>query len=256
MNSELSIPYRSVLLEELAKRKTKNPSYSLRAFARDLGISSTSLSDVLSSKRHLSKKNAKLICDALALSPSQTIRMLNEIKGHSSFSDEELDSLRLQEDTFAAISEWYYIAILSLARIPENQANETWIAERLGISPLEVRIALERLLRLRFLKIVNGRLKRTVHSVTTTHNVPSSAIRKFHKQNLNKAIESLERDPVPLRFLTSITMAVDPNRLEEAKTQILRFRNRISKLLETGKPKEVYHLAIQLIPLTRQRGNA
>ena len=50
--------YRDVLKEMLGTRVASNPNYSLRAFARDLGISASTLSHVLSLRKGLSTKSA------------------------------------------------------------------------------------------------------------------------------------------------------------------------------------------------------
>ena len=57
--------YTLLLKDELQKRKEKNRSYSLRAFARDLGIGATSLSDLFNGKRKLSPKNVTKVMDKL-----------------------------------------------------------------------------------------------------------------------------------------------------------------------------------------------
>lgn len=44
---------RKVLMEEYGLRKTKNPNYSLRAFARSLDVSVSTLSEFFSEKKHL-----------------------------------------------------------------------------------------------------------------------------------------------------------------------------------------------------------
>jgi hypothetical protein len=48
-------------------------------------------------------------------------------------------------------------------------------------------------------------------------------------------------------------MAVDPALLPEAKDMIKKFRRRLSRFLESGKKKEVYTIAIQLFPVSRQQ---
>ncbi|MGZ3699878.1 MAG: helix-turn-helix domain-containing protein, partial [Bdellovibrionota bacterium] len=63
--------YSELLNEAFAERKAKNPSYSLRAFARYLAISAAALSQVLSRKRDLSKRNALKVAERLGLSPLQ-----------------------------------------------------------------------------------------------------------------------------------------------------------------------------------------
>ena len=48
-----------ILSFQLSQRKQSNPAYSMRAFARDLQISSSQLSMILSGKRGLSVASAK-----------------------------------------------------------------------------------------------------------------------------------------------------------------------------------------------------
>jgi hypothetical protein len=57
------------------------------------------------------------------------------------------------------------------------------------------------------------------------------------------------------RDVTSITLAVDPGKLRLASEAIKRFRRELAGLLETGQRTEVYHLNIQLIPITQGGGN-
>ena len=68
------------------------------------------------------------------------------------------------------------------------------------------------------------------------------------------ALESLGRDPISRRDFSALTMIVDPTRLPEAKERVLRFKRELGELLEKGEPSEVYSLAIQLFPLTREGG--
>ena len=48
----------SYLQEELALRKARRPQYSLRAFARDLGMSPSALSEFLAGQQGMSKDRA------------------------------------------------------------------------------------------------------------------------------------------------------------------------------------------------------
>ena len=100
-----------ILLNELNIRKEKNAMYSLRAFARDLEIGSTSLSDVLSGKRLLSKKNLEKISETLSLSPLEIEFLKGELKGnYTARSAIEVERLQLEEDSFRLIADWYYFA--------------------------------------------------------------------------------------------------------------------------------------------------
>lgn len=244
--------YREFLLEEMTDRKSKNPAYSLRAFARDLNISPAVCSQVLSGKRHLSRKNLGKIADALGLSPAQVSSIRKEITG---VSLDRTEYLEVQEDVFRVMSDWYYFAILNLARLKDNKAQPTWVAKRLGLSLAEAKVAISRLKRLGYLAIENGRLKRTAVSLITTEDVPSSALRQFHKQNLALAVRALDDVPVNQREITTITMPADLSRLPGAKKLIREFRSKLANHLSAGKPTEVYTMAIQLFPISKPRGN-
>ena len=242
--------YRSVLQQEFLVRKGRNPAFSLRAFSRQLGISKTALAEALACKRHLSSRNALKLAERLAFSPDATKRMLTDIHGIDSPA---LDANyhTLDEDTFSVISEWYYFAILNLAKLKRHKADAHWIARRLGISPLEVRQALLRLERMGFLEIRDGRLVRRVASLNTSEGIPSAALRKFHKQNLVLALTSIDRDSVADRYNTSITMAIDSGRLLAARRLFLRFRDRMCAYLESDNPDSVYTMAFHVFPVVR-----
>jgi plasmid maintenance system antidote protein VapI len=60
--------YRDFILRELERRQKKNPSYSLRAFARDLEMPSSRLSEILNRKMGLSEARAINLAERLNLS--------------------------------------------------------------------------------------------------------------------------------------------------------------------------------------------
>lgn len=243
--------YRVWLMDQFAQKKVRNPSYSLRAYARDLGISPTCLSEVLAKKRDLSKKNVLRISDRLELTPMQTNSLLAQagLKADKQLESEEF--LQLSEDTFAVISDWYYFAIIDLCKMKIQSMDAAEITKRLGISSLEVKNAISRLERLKLVEEKNGNLTATTTTLSTTRNIPSSAIRKYHKQNLNLAEKSIDIDPVELREFSSITIPADLSRITEAKDMIMDFKRKLARFLETGGSTEVYTLAIQLFPVSR-----
>ncbi|MGZ3775410.1 MAG: DUF4423 domain-containing protein [Pseudobdellovibrionaceae bacterium] len=246
----MELTAKNLLLTELAKRQTRNPSYSLRAFARDLNVGATTLSDVLADKRSLSKTNLQKVIDRLAVSPLDQEKLWTSYKVFAQRLEAD-DRTYLDETIFRLIADWYYLAILNLAKIKNNQAKSQWIANRLGIKKSEAAEALERLLHLGLLKKSRGRLIRTSKPIGTTRDIPSAAIRKHHTQNLHLAEESLHRDPVQTREFGSITMAVNPERLPLAKEILTKTRKKIADLLDEGAVSEVYTLSFQLFPLTK-----
>lgn len=246
----MEITVKNLLLQELTKRQTRNSAYSIRAFARDLGVGVTSLSDVLAGKRSLSKTNVEKVLERLSVSPIEKEQVWSHYKESVSRTEVD-DRTLLDEDTFRLIADWHYLAILNLAKLSENSAKASWIADRLNISLEETDVALERLYRLQLIKKVRNRMERTAKPLTTSNEIPSAAIRRHHSQNLRLAEDSLHRDAVKAREFGSVTMAVNPEKLPQAKEILLKTRKKIAGLLEEGDLSEVYTLSFQLFPLTK-----
>jgi uncharacterized protein (TIGR02147 family) len=156
----------------------------------------------------------------------------------------------IDADRFRIISDWYHYAILELTFVPEFQSNPAWIGRRLGISPVEARLAVERLLRLDLLTEQDGRWRKTDVTVTTKDKTTTNpAFRKLQRQVLEMALSSLENDPLPERSHTSMTMAIDPGKVELARKLISEFNRYLVTALGSGKKKRVYHLGISLYPV-------
>jgi Mn-dependent DtxR family transcriptional regulator len=246
----MSLQIQSLLLNELTERKNRNPAYSLRALARDLGISVTALSDVLAGKRQFSRKNVSKVISALHLSP-EVLQRLDARSPCRRIPRSEQERMLLEEDHFRLIADWYYLAILNLAKIRHNKAQPSWIAERLGLEMGEVKEALDRLRRLKLLTIKNGKLVRIGLLLETTRDIPSAAIRRHHLENLRLAENSLLNDPVHAREFSSTTVNVNVRNLRKAKDLLMKAKQRVAKMLDDQHASEVYTISFQLFPLTK-----
>lgn len=235
----------TVLKHELDKRIKRNPAFSLRAFAKLLDISPTTLSQVISNKRNMSMKTGSNILHRLGYSPTEQLNLIAMTETEVS----ENKNIQITEDKFQLISEWYYLAILSLGEIAHAKADPRWIAKRLNISLALANEALQRLERLNIIEIKDGTYKQIHPPFKTSDDIPSAAIRNYHTNILNLAIEKLETIDVQKREYSSVTMAINSKNLKKAKDLTRKYKSEISKLLETGKADRVYHLAIQLFPL-------
>lgn len=65
------------------------------------------------------------------------------------------------------------------------------------------------------------------------------------------AEQSLDNDAVDTRDFVSITMAIDVDKIPEAKRRIREFWSELRQFLEFGSKKEVYQFSAQLFPLSR-----
>jgi predicted transcriptional regulator/plasmid maintenance system antidote protein VapI len=234
------------LVTEFKRRQERNPTYSIRAFSRDLGVPKTSISEVMNGLRCLSQANVDLLAQGLDLDQ----KIIDRLKADLSIDSDRGRDL-LGEEDFSLIKDWHYMAILSLAKLSHNECSAGWISERLGI-PLDLaQSSLNRLLQLGLIKEEQGKLVRTAMPLTTSVDIPSSSIREHHRQSIEKAIPALENVPVELRDFTTVTYVINPKNLPEIKKMIHTFHRKLGKTIPEKEATEVYRLNIQFFPLTK-----
>lgn len=135
-----------IFKSEYARRERKNPRYSLRAFARDLGVPPSRLSEFLSGKAGISSRKLNSIFELLNLSQSQL--ELAEMAADAAFS-KMLDikeraqarfeaKLRIVQsmgwDQFLYISDWHHTLVFQSLLIDRFQKKPQLILETIPIS--------------------------------------------------------------------------------------------------------------------------
>lgn len=247
LQSKKTVDPTVLLKHTLTELCAKNPQYSIRAFARSTGISHTVLSLVLSGKRQLSKKATEKLANFLELDPKQRQTLF---KSSKLGQPEDFQTLPL--DTFEVISDWYHYAILSLLELPHAKYEPRWIAKQLGIPVLNAKLAMDRLQRLGLVEQDSeGHWRQSGKPIKVENTISTVATRKFHKQLLIRAAESIDKDPIPVRDFSSMTFVLDPQQIEYARKRLRDFRRELVAELELkGTPSTVYNLTVQLYPVT------
>ena len=261
--------YLRLLREELAKRKQKNPQFSLRAFASKIGVDNGALSNILNEKRILSLKLGHKILSKLDCTPQEEELFLVSIvqaqsKRPLQRRDPQVRLLQknaLQKTTFVldqsiyqSISEWYHAAILELSYRDDFKNDPHYISKVLGISTHDAKSALDRLFDLELLVLEDGKVvKRDHHLDGNNQRHTTKALRRKQKQIREKAIEAIDNQDPARRYMTTVTMCIDPDLLEEAKKRIDDFNDSLCAFLESGKRKEVYTMEVGLFSLEKNR---
>ena len=252
--------YRQYLQDELDRRMSNDPHTSLRSFSKQLALSRTSLSDILRGKANLSAKRAAHVAAKLGLSHAEAGFFVDLVTSANNKNGElrtlaqrrlERDSpeqsrTELENDSFHVISDWQHFAILELIETSNVRCDIPSIAKRLRLSPLLVSSSLARLQRLDLLRESETGFIRTKKNINTKRDVPSAAVRKHNQQHLELAKLAIEKQSVAERNYTTMTMAIDPQRLIEAKEMIHDFVNRLTNFLESGDRTAVYTFNTQL----------
>ncbi len=243
--------FRLWLQKQFTERCKRNARYSLRAFAKTLDLDASSLSQILSGKRKLSKKGIQNICDKLSASPKE-LQIFGLIEKKKNETDDEY--LQVGIDTFSVISDWYHYAILELTFVSGFKADPKWIAKKLSITVEESKSAVERLKRLGLLLEENGSLIKSAVRITNNGTVNTSGAHKeLQKQVISKALIAVDEASQDEKDITSMTMAIDTKNLDKARILIQKFRRDLCELLEEGNQEQVYNLGIQLYPISKKQ---
>lgn len=247
------------LMEEFTRRVRVNPRYSLRAYARALGMSPGALSEVLRERRPLSLKAAEKVIKALGLTGLEADKLYSFVeqekrKGVADIPEHTPDQKKLDEDTFHLIAQWYHFAILNLIDCEGFIWRDTYISKRLGLGVTEAAMAMKLLLRLGLVKKKGNGVECAHDYVLSPSDIPSAAVRGYHRQILGKAIDALELQSISERDITGIGFAADKELLPQIKKEISDFQDRISAKYSRGKKSEVYFLETALFKLS-QGGN-
>ncbi len=265
MSADLN--YRNVLRNEFERRHRLQAGYSLRRYARDLGVSPAQLSQVLNGKRGLSERAAGRMAEAMGYTKREvdlfrdlvtSAEHRNEARRQAAMTRVQAQAAQsaykpLELDAFQMISDWYHMAILQLISIKGFRPDPVWIAARLGIGVIEASSALQRLTRLGFISIRGGTQVQVKEPSLATPDVPSEAIRTFHRQIMEKALAALETQPTHERDFGSILMSVRREDIPEAKKWLQEFRRKFCADLEKETDKDaVFCLSTQFFSLTKK----
>jgi uncharacterized protein (TIGR02147 family) len=236
---------KNLLMIEYMNAKAKNPHFSMRAFAKKIGVPQSAVSEILSGKRHVTHKMATKIMSGLSVSPNRMQEILEDSGNERGFKS-------LDMAVYDVISDWYYFAILSLMETKGFHSSPIWIAQRLKLPLKTVHDALKKLLALDLIAIdpKTKKISLTNEQFEAVSPVATAALKKANKQNLELAFEKLENTRFDERDFTAITLCFDPERMEEAKKLIREFRRKFCKIMESREKKEVYKMCVQLFPLS------
>ena len=259
--------YHDFLAHELERRQASNKAYSLRAYARDLDLSPSRLSQVLNKKQGLSFEVAEDIARKLNLTEAKKEWFCHSVGAQHARSSKERDNFKeriqkyqsearihseIQLEYFKVISDWYHFAILELTYLESFENRPEWIADILGISEGQAESAIERMKSLGLMKEENGKLVDTFKFLATPSDVPSESLRKFNRQLMELATNALEEQDVHNREIASNIFSIDKENIPVFKEKLRTFRRELEHEASKSKKKDaVYCLGMQFFELTR-----
>ena len=252
-----SVYYLKKLKEDFSKRQRLNAAYSLRAYARDLEMPASTLSQVLLGKRPLPLKTLDCVIKKIRLNGvERTLFVESSGRKHLTLDGIQVsrdeDRFILDETYFQIIAEWEHYAALMLFDCKGFDGSSNSIQSRLGITKTRTEVIIANLLQYGLISVSEDGLFVRAHSkFRTTEDVASQALIASHREGLAVAQKKIEDVALEFQDFSSLTVAIDPQKIIEAKIIIREFRQKMIELLKTGNRSEVFQLAIQLYPLTQ-----
>lgn len=244
----------NVLKKNFEQIKVENPTYSLRSFARKLGISPTAMSEMINGKRLITSKTVLKILSELDLTSAEREKVQRFEKSKTAFEFVEPKYIAIDSKKFPFMSQWQYFAVLSLSELVDFKTDVAWIAERLNISKELAKETLDNLLKMEIFEVdAQGKIKANNISFKVSSANETEQFKNGHTENIELARKALDRFTRDELDFTSVTIAVDTELLPAARELLKDFRRKLSLFLEAGKKEEVYKLNIQLFPLTKSK---
>lgn len=234
---------------------------SMRNLAQKLQVSVTLLSLIVKGKRLLTEENVDVWAPIMGWN-SQEVSFLKQILifEHASVNEkhsamQNLSRFKTYQKnssqevlTYKYLKNWWNVAIREMSELPDFNEDEEWIQKKLlyKVSLPEIRKSLAFLNKHKLLARY-GNFRR----IDCQGDVYKLSLSGFHKQVLNKAVESIHLVNSENRHILGHTMVLSKEQLPELKKILDETQEKIAKLSQlSGDQKEVYHMALVAFPLT------
>ena len=262
--------YRDILLSSYREKHAAHPTYSLRAFARDLKISPSRLSEVMAGKGHLSRQKAVGIATRLKFTPQRrqyffdlidvaTARnesVRNQAEVRIKAAQAKKPEVYLPNTAFEPIATWQHIAVWSFLFLSAYDGDSQTIASSLKIDIIRVYEVLRQLEGANLIRETGGRWIPIVTEFSSGDDVPSSAIRKYHDSISAKGRESIEQQTTAERHLETLVLPFKSNRIGEIGMRIGDFvQSLATEFGEETDGDRVYALSLQFYGLSEKPKN-
>jgi uncharacterized protein (TIGR02147 family) len=261
--------YRRFLREYYAWAKTNQRGFSHRAFMAKTGMSGPNyFKRVMEGVHNLTDNSIPKFASALELTDSEAnyFKYLVYFNQAATLAEKDrffgiLMDLKtphshyvLEKAQYDYYKDWFNIAIREMLSFFPYQDNPQEMAKRLSppVPPKKVKKAIELLEQLSLIeKSEDGTYKASSKFILTEPDVQSLLVPKFHQAMTRLAEEAITRFPRDERYFSGSTVSLSARTYQEIIELIRATRKEVlRKVGEDQEPDRVYHLNMQLFPLT------
>jgi uncharacterized protein (TIGR02147 family) len=274
--------YRRYLREYYAWAKAHQRGFSHRAFMAKTGMSGPNyFKRVMEGVHNLTENSIPKFAAALELTETEAGYFKNLVYFNQAETLEDKDKYfgvlmelksphsqyqpqyRLEKAQYEYYRDWYNIAIREMLSFFPYDGNAAEMGKRLAppVPPKQVKQAIKLLEGLGLIaQGEDGIYRATAKFILTDPDVQSLFIPKFHQAMTRMAGEAITRFPKDERYFSSSTVSLSERTYRDIIELIRGTRKEVlRKVGEDPGPDRVYHLNMQLFPLTaapRRKGKA
>lgn len=265
------LEYRDYLKDAYEARRKQQPFFSYRFIGNKVGMDSSYLTRLFQKKLHLGDDLVDRMASAFGLTGEaleyfQNLVAFNKARNEvqARVFHDRLAKLRgvgyqvVREDQSEYFSNWIHVALRSLLDYRPFDGDYDALGAELSppVSGEDAKRAVFLLERLGMARRTEGGYEILDQHLHSGDNWNTEAIKTFQKTTMELASRSLDTVPASDRDVSTMTMNIDASTLGALKVLVREFQENVAKLVENAPASDrVYHMNIQLFPLTRRTGD-
>ncbi len=264
-----------LLNERFKEKQGKNPSFSIRSWANQMGLASHGgLQQILSGKRTVPKKYIPQIIKSLNFNTGEAMYFETLVDFEKAKTPEEkdlyyqrLNHLRpnkkevqvVEIENFRYFQNPLHSIVRTMIDRDDFENNPEWIRKnvRVKTTQREIKEIIERLIVLGFVSEKDGVLEKVHKHIKNKVDVSSKAVETYHQLMSMMASEEVKKQSVDEREYNSFCLNLKRGQLKNAKRKMRDFIDEFIAEFEAPSKKsdETYQLNVQLFSLTKNKGD-
>lgn len=257
--------------DQFEEIKARSPGFSLRAWARTLGMKSHGpLHAILKKQRKIPKNLVLPLIKTLKLEKDHAkyFELLVELSRTKKPEEislykeklEKLSPVPLREindlEAYKYLTDPIHITVAEMTQLKGFKDSVAWLKKALRVNQnmRDLEIILERLKNLGVIEKSGSKYKKPVQHLFTKLEVTSDVVQNYHKFCSQVAIDQISKQDLSEREYNAICFNIKKSDLPKIKEQIRDFVNRIVEENEAPPHAgdETYQLNIQFFSLTKE----
>jgi DNA-binding MarR family transcriptional regulator len=249
----------------LKRKQAAQPGYSLRALARDLGVSPAFVSNMMAGKKLPPKNRLEKLSYCLELDVLEREQLVKlsllaglspKLLGHRPGPSLPQTRRTSEVSNRHLLASWANLAVLEGLTLDGAWSDLEELRGRLGLTAPALERVIETLAAAGVIEERHGRWVKKDEHLYLAGGRSRQEVRAFHEMMILKSRDELVTKTAQAdferRLINGFTLAMNPEKLEVLKAKIIEFMDELSREAAAGPCTEVYQCNFQFFPLTRK----